>query len=57
MKKLQHKAKFLREFWNNFEVEKKDLLLIREETLAERVALSVLKSGETKGTVTEKILG
>jgi hypothetical protein len=41
--------KFLREFWNIFEVEKKDLSLIKEEALAERAALSVLKSGEAKG--------
>jgi hypothetical protein len=29
---------------------------VKEETLAERVALSVLKSGEIKNTTTEKIL-
>jgi hypothetical protein len=49
--------KFLREFWNIFEVEKKDLALVKEEALAERVALSVLKSGEAKGHQVEKILG
>ena len=30
--------------------------LSREELLAERVALSVIRSGETKGTQTEKVL-
>ena len=30
--------------------------MIKEEVLAERVALSVLKSGEVKGTLTEKVL-
>lgn len=30
--------------------------MIREETLAERIALSVLKSGEAKGTQVEKML-
>jgi hypothetical protein len=56
MKKLEHKAKFLREFWTSFELDKKDIELSREELLAERVALSVIRSGETKGTQTEKVL-
>jgi len=56
MKKLEHKAKFLREFWTSFELDKKDMELSREELLAERVALSVIRSGETKGTQTEKVL-
>ena len=56
MKKLEHKAKFLREFWASFELDKKDMQLVREELLAERVALSVMRSGETKGTNAEKIL-
>ena len=30
--------------------------MMKEETLAERVALSVLKGGEVKGTSAEKIL-
>lgn len=30
--------------------------MMREETLAERVALSVLKGGEVKGTNAEKVL-
>ena len=50
------KAQFLREFWEIEEIEQRDLELLREETLAERVALSVLKSGEIKGTQTEKAL-
>lgn len=31
--------------------------LVKEEALAERIALSVLKSGESKGTTAEKLLG
>ncbi|CDW80830.1 swi snf and rsc complex subunit ssr2 [Stylonychia lemnae] len=54
--KLEQKAKFLRDFWKIFEVEQNDLALIKEESLAERVALSVLKSGEIKGTQAERIL-
>lgn len=46
----------MKEFWQNFEVEQKDLSYIKEEALAERVALSVLKSGEAKGTAAEKVL-
>lgn len=56
MKKLEHKAKFMREFWQSFELEKRDMILTREELMAERVALTVLKSGEVKGTEAEKIL-
>lgn len=54
--KLEHKAKFLHDFWKIFEVEQKDLQLMKEESMAERVALSVLKCGEIKGTQAEKIL-
>lgn len=50
MKKMEHKADFMREFWQTFELEKKDMQLVREELLAERVALTVLRSGEVKGT-------
>ena len=46
MKKLEAKARFMRQFWSAFDREKHDLGLIREELLAERVALSVLKGGE-----------
>ncbi len=56
MRKLEHKAKFMRQFWQAFELERKDLYLAREEIMAERVALSVLRSGELKGAPAEKIL-
>lgn len=56
MQKLEHKAKFLRDFWKTFEVEKSELSLMKEEALAERVALTVLKSGEIKNTQAEKAL-
>lgn len=56
MKKMEHKAQFMREFWQTFELEKKDMQLVREELLAERVALTVLRSGEVKGTATERVL-
>lgn len=56
MRKLEHKAQFLRQFWQSFELERRDIYLAREEILAERVALSVLRSGELKGTQAEKIL-
>jgi len=56
MKKLEHKAHFLREFWSSFDLDKRDMELTREELLAERVALSVIRSGETKGTQAEKVL-
>ena len=44
----------MREYWQIFDVEKKDLNLVKEEALAERVAISLLKSGEAKGGVLEK---
>ena len=58
MKKLEHKAEFMRQFWQCFELEKNDLVKVREELLAERVALSVLRSnvGDIKGSQTEKVL-
>ncbi len=56
MRKLEHKAHFLRQFWSAFELERRDLYLAREELLAERVALSVLRSGEVKGSQAEKVL-
>jgi len=46
----------MREFWKSFEVEQNDFKLMKEEALAERAALSVLKSGEIKGTNAEKVL-
>jgi hypothetical protein len=56
MRKLEHKAQFMRQFWQAFELERRDIYLAREELLAERVALSVLRSGEVKGTQAEKVL-
>jgi SWIRM-associated region 1 len=56
MRKLEHKATFLRQFWTCFESEKRELKLGKEELLAERVALSVLRGGELKGTPAERIL-
>lgn len=56
MKKLEHKAAFMREFWQTFELERKDMQMVREELLAERVALTVLRSGELKGTPAERVL-
>ena len=57
MRKLEHKARFIREFWQSFEIEQRDMLLTREELLAERVALSVLKGGELRNTAAERALG
>lgn len=57
MRKIEHKAKFMREFWKCFDLEKKDMSMVREELLAERVALSVMRSGEAKGSQAEKVLG
>jgi hypothetical protein len=56
MKKLGEKASFLREFWTCFESDRRDMQLVKEELVAERVALSVLKSGEVKGAQVEKVL-
>lgn len=56
MKKLEHKAAFLRQFWSGFDSERRELKLGKEELLAERVALSVLRGGELKGTPTERVL-
>jgi len=56
MRKLEYKAQFMRQFWQAFELERRDLYLAREELMAERVALSVLRSGELKGAPAEKIL-
>jgi len=56
MKKLEHKAAFLRQFWSGFDSERRELKLGKEELLAERVALSVLRGGELKGTPAERVL-
>lgn len=56
MKKLEHKAHFMRSFWGSFNLEKCDMQLAKEELLAERVALTMLRSGEIKGTNTERVL-
>ena len=45
MQKVEMKFDYLRQFWQLIEGEKKDLQIAREESLAERVALSALKSG------------
>jgi hypothetical protein len=50
MRKLEHKAQFMKQFWQAFDLERRDLYLAREELMAERVALSVLRSGEVKGS-------
>ena len=44
LQKLEIKFEFLRKFKQLYEQEKKDIQMIREECLAERVALSALKS-------------
>jgi len=56
LEKLENKTKFLRKFWNSFEHEMLDLAFIKEESLAERAALSIIKSGEIRGAISEKIL-
>lgn len=56
MRKLEKKSHFLRQYWSNFDLERRGLHLTREELLAERVALTVLRSGEVKGTSAEKVL-
>jgi hypothetical protein len=56
MRKLEHKAAFLRQFWDGFETEKRELKLGKEEILAERVALSIIRSGDVKGTPVERVL-
>jgi hypothetical protein len=56
LQKLEHKTKFLRQFWKSFELDMEDVSMIKEEAIAERAALSVLKSGEAKGTSVEKVL-
>jgi len=38
MKKLEHKAKFLRQYWQGFDSERRELKLAKEELLAERFA-------------------
>lgn len=44
LQKLEMKFEYLRKFKQLFEQEKKDIQMIREECLAERVALSALKT-------------
>jgi len=44
MKKLQSKARFIREFWQAFEAEKEELGMLKEEILAERLALTTSKT-------------
>lgn len=56
MRKLEHKSAFLRQFWSGFETEKREIKLGKEELLAERVALSVLRGGDLKGTSAERVL-
>ena len=56
MKKVESKAQFIRQFWQAFEMEKSDIQRVREEVISERVALTVLRSGDVKGSQTEKVL-
>ena len=56
MRKLEHKAAFLRHFWSGFESEKREIKLGKEELIAERLALSVLRGGDLKGTPAERVL-
>lgn len=42
------KFEYIRKIWGLFQLEKNDIQMQREECLAERVALSALKSGNYK---------
>ena len=48
LQKVEMKFEYIRKFWGLFELEKNDIQMQREECLAERVALSALKSGNYK---------
>lgn len=53
LNKLEMKFEYLRKFWTLFEQEKMDVQMAREECLAERVALSALKSSNTNAMPSE----
>jgi hypothetical protein len=48
LQKVELKFEFIQKFWSQAELEKNDIQMQREECLAERVALSALKSGDYK---------
>lgn len=48
LSKLELKFDHLSNFWNLYDLEKRDLEIVREECIAERVALSTLKSGQNQ---------
>lgn len=48
LQKVEMKFEYIRKFWGLFQLEKNDIQMQREECLAERVALSALKSGNYK---------
>lgn len=52
MQKVQIKFAQMRKIYSVFETEKQDLDMLREECLAERVALSAIKGGNFKGNAT-----
>ena len=56
LSKLELKFDHLSNFWSLYELEKKDLDMVREECIAERVALSTLKSGQFANQKQEKTL-
>ena len=56
LNKLELKFDHLSNFWSLYDLEKQDLDIVREECLAERVALSTLKSGQFANQKQEKTL-
>lgn len=53
LSKLEMKFEFMKKFWTLYEQDKQDIKMVREECLAERVALSALKSSSANGMPTE----
>lgn len=55
LSKVELKYQFLKKFWGVFDLARSDLQMVRGECLAERVALSALKSGKVDKELEQKL--
>ena len=55
MKKIREQSAFIREFEGIYELQEEELLIMKEECLAERIAITKIKANGNKNIANESI--
>ena len=55
MKKIREQSAFIREFEGIYELQEEELLIMKEECLAERIAITKIKASGNKSSTNESI--